>query len=196
MGNATMTIDGNKIAHSLRELDESKVQEFLEIVKRACGEKPSKADLRELKKWLDVYPELWKSVFDLAHIIEESFIESIAGGKILVLAMQKNTDEIRNEMGYGKAPIMEQMLIDNLVISWLEVQYCNYQLMVRMGRDEKIVLLEFWERRLSMSQRRYLSACEKLAKVRRLMSGKPTVQVNIAAQGGQQVNVAGDVVKN
>jgi len=82
MGNATMTIDGNKIAHSLRELDESKVQEFLEIVKRACGEKPSKADLRELKKWLDVYPELWKSVFDLAHIIEESFIESIAGGKI------------------------------------------------------------------------------------------------------------------
>ena len=36
-------------------------------------------------------------------------------------------------------------------------------------------------------------AVETLARVRRLLSRIPAVQVNIATQGGQQVNVAGEV---
>ena len=133
--------------------------------------------------------------FDTAHVLEENFIKNMVGDKASIIAMQKNADEIRDEMDYSNASIMEKMLIDNLVISWFGVQYCNYQLIARMKCEEKIVILEFWERRLSMSQRRYLHACESLEKVRHLMSRKPVVQVNIAAQGGQQVNVAGDVVK-
>ena len=49
-------------------------------------------------------------------------------------------------------------------------------------------VLEFWERRLSMSQRRSLQACETLAKVRKMKL--PSVQLNI---GEKQVNVAGDL---
>jgi hypothetical protein len=118
------------------------------------------------------------------------------GEKASIIAMQKNTNVIRDEMGYSKASIMEQMLIDNIIISWLGVQYCNYQLITRMKCEEKIVILEFWERRLSMSQRRYLHACDTLEKIRHLMARKPSVQVNIATQSGQQVNVAGDLLKN
>lgn len=195
MGDIEVTIDGNKISRHLNESDNGKVNEFLEIVKRAHGKKPSLKDLDELRKWINNYPELWRTVFDTAQVIERNFIKNMVAEKASIIAMQKNTDEIRDEMNYGKASIMEKMLIDNIVISWLGVQYCNYQLIARMNREEKIVILEFWERRLSMSQRRYLHACETLAKIRRLMSGKPTVQVNIAAQGGQQVNVAGGLEK-
>lgn len=90
---------------------------------------------------------------------------------------------------------MERMLIDNLIISWLGVQYANYQLTARIGQNEKIVILEFWERRLTAAQRRYLRACETLARIRRLLSIRPAVQVNIANEGGQQVNVAGDMTR-
>ncbi len=195
MGNIIMTIDGNKISRQITELDTGKINEFLDIVKQAYKKKPSQKDLDELRKWINHYPELWRAVFDTAHVIEENFIRQMVDDKASIIAMQKNTDEIRDGLDYSKSSVMEKMLIDNLIISWLEVQYSNYQLAVRMGRDEKIVLLEFWERRLSISQRRYLHACETLAKVRRLMSVKPAVQVNIAGQGGQQVNVAGDLVK-
>jgi hypothetical protein len=195
MGNIVVTVDGNRVTRHINELDKSKVQEILEAVERAYVKKPSQKDLDELKKWINSYPELWRVVYDTAHVIEENFISNMVGEKASMIAMKKNTDEIRNEMDYSKAQLMEKMLIDNVIISWLGVQYCNYQLITRMGRDEKIVILEFWERRLSMSQRRYLHACETLVKVRRLMSGKPAVQVNIAAQGGQQVNVAGDLEK-
>ena len=195
MGNIFVTVDDNKVSRRLNELDNSKVQEFLELIERAYVKKPSQKDLDELRKWINNYPELWKAVFDTAHVIEESFISNMVMEKASIIAMQKNTDEIRDEMGYSKVSIMEQMLIDNIIISWLGVQYSNYQLITRMGRDEKVVILEFWERRLSMSQRRYLHACETLAKVRFLMSRKPAVQVNIATQSGQQVNVAGDLIK-
>lgn len=190
-----VTVDSNRVSHRVNELDNAKVQEFLEVVRRAYVKKPSQKDLDELTKWINSYPELWKAVFDTAYVIEKNLIKNMVGDKASAIAMQKNADEVRDEMGYSQAPIMEQMLIDNIILSWLGVQYCNYQLITRMGREEKIVILEFWERRLSMSQRRYLQACETLAKVRRLTSGKPAVQVNIATQSGQQINVAGDLVK-
>jgi len=44
----------------------------------------------------------------------------------------------------------------------------------------------YWERKLSTVQYRYLRAIETLARVRKLM-GVPMVQINIAAEGGQQV---------
>ena len=43
--------------------------------------------------------------------------------------------------------------------------------------------------RLDRAHRRYLSAIKALAQVRKMQL--PAVQVNIAAQGGQQVNVGG-----
>jgi hypothetical protein len=48
---------------------------------------------------------------------------------------------------------------------------------------------EYWEKRLSAAQRRYLRACETLARVRKLTLGTLALQVNIAAAGGQQVNM-------
>jgi hypothetical protein len=195
MDNILVTVDGNRVSRLSTGLDKNKINEFLEIVEQAYKKKPSQKDLDELRKWINDYPELWKAVFDTAHVIEENFIKNMVGDKASIIAMRKNAEEIRNEMNYSKTSIMERMLIDNIIISWLGVQYCNYQLITRMGREEKIVILEFWERRLSMSQRRYLHACESLEKVRHLMSRKPAVQVNIAGQGGQQVNVAGDLVK-
>ena len=47
-------------------------------------------------------------------------------------------------------------------------------------------------RRLSAAQRRFLRACESLARVRKLARTTPALQLNIAARGGQQVNVVTD----
>jgi hypothetical protein len=195
MANFVVTIDGNKASRSLKEFDGSKVNDFVEIVDRAYKEKPTSKDLAELRKWLDEFPELWRVVFDMARLIEEKFMKNMIEEKASVIALQKNVEEIRNGFDYEKCSMIEKMLIDNIVISWLAVQYANYQLTVRVGRDEKIVILEFWERRLAIMQRRYLRACETLSRVKRLLSKRPGIQVNIAAPGGQQVNVAGDVVK-
>ena len=196
MSNMVVTLDGNKVARDLKEFDEKKINEFLDVVDRAYKKKPSPKDLADLRKWIHDFPELWRVVFDTARVLEDNFIKNMVQDKASIIAMQKNTEEIREGLAYNQSSLMEKMLIDNIIISWLFVQYANYQLTLRVGQNEKIVILEFWERRLTSAQRRYLRACETLARIRRLISTRPALQVNIATEGSQQVNVAGDVVRN
>lgn len=175
MGDFIVTIDENKAIRLLKGFDKSKMLEFVNVVGRDYKKDPKQNDLKELRKWINDYPELWRVVFDTVWLMEDNFIKNMVQDKAAIIGMQKNTDEIRNGFGYASSSIMEQMLIDNVAISWLGVQYDNFQLITRMRSDEKIVLLEFLERRLDAAQRRYLRACETLARVRRLMSGKPAV---------------------
>jgi hypothetical protein len=53
-----------------------------------------------------------------------------------------------------------------------------------------------WDKLLTQAQRRHLRALESLARIRKLSKGSDFVQVNIAADGGQQVNVAGSLTPN
>jgi hypothetical protein len=46
---------------------------------------------------------------------------------------------------------------------------------------------------LTTTQHRFLRAIESLTKVRRLARNTPSLQINIAQEGGQQVNVQGEV---
>jgi hypothetical protein len=51
----------------------------------------------------------------------------------------------------------------------------------------------YWDNLLTTHQARFLRAIETLARVRRLARNTPALQINIAREGGKQVNVQGDV---
>lgn len=53
--------------------------------------------------------------------------------------------------------------------------------------DEANAASPKFSRRLSAAQRRFTRACETLARVRKLSRNTPTLQFNIATNGGQQV---------
>lgn len=191
-----VTVDEKKAISLFRNMDEKKAREFVKVVERAYKHNPDRKDIQELQKWLDEYPEIWRVVFDMAHVIENNLIKRMIPDQAAHLALEKNADRIRHDFGYEDASAMEMLLIDTIVVSWLRCQWMEYQLILCMRQGEiGMQVVEFWERRLTAAQGRYLRACESLAKIRRLASKNPTLQVNIATQSGQQVNVAGDVVK-
>ena len=179
-----------------KNMQEDRARQFVEVLQRAYRPNPDRQDIEELQTWLDEYPEIWHLVFDMARVIEANLIRRIVPDQAAHLALEKNVESIRHDLGYEKATALESSLIDNIVLSWLRWQWTEYQLVVLMGAGETgISASEFWERRLSAAQGRYLRACETLAKIRRLAARSPTLQVNIASESGQQVNIAGDVVK-
>ena len=79
---------------------------------------------------------------------------------------------------------IERLLVDRIVLCWLHLHYAE-ALYAQNMLQLSLMQHEFYQRRLSMAQRRYLSAITALAQVRRLQV--PNVQVNIAEQ---QLNVA------
>lgn len=93
---------------------------------------------------------------------------------------------IKKDYGYEDSPGPERMLIDQIIVNWLQLQQTqiNYERVMQNGAS--IPDGDYWERRLNASHGRFLRACETLARVHKL-SGPSAVQVNI---GRHQVNVA------
>jgi hypothetical protein len=175
----------NKIGISREELEK-----FADVVARAYKtDKPAKEDLQFIRKTLSNNPMLSKAVFGLVESVQDLIIKNMTGMKPAEIALEEYTLRVRDQMGYNDAPIMEQLLIENIITCWLRVNWIESQLSMFMGRQMRFAELEFWERRLSMAQRRYLAACESLAKIRKMKV--PALQLNI---GEKQINVAGDLV--
>jgi hypothetical protein len=192
----TFTPNEKKAIRILTNIEEIKGRELGEIIIRAYKPHPAKEDIQKLQDWLDDHPEIWPLVFDIAGVIEKNLIKRMIPERAAQLALEKNADEIRRDLGYEEANLMETMLIDNIVLSWLRCQWAEYQLIQFMGQSTRSMsAVQFWERRLTAAQGRYLRACETLTKNRKLSLRNPSFQVNIATQSGQQVNIAGDVIK-
>jgi hypothetical protein len=179
-------IRANKIRISEEDADK-----LIELVTRAYkSKKPAKTDLNEIRKLLIDHPEFCKAIFGAVEVVQTEIIKAMIGGEqeVPTVALEEYILSVRDEMGYHGAPIMEKLLIENIVTCWLRMQHYEQQLTFRMKGSYTLTILEFWERRLSVSQRRYLAACESLAKIRKMAI--PAVQLNI---GDKQINVAGNL---
>jgi hypothetical protein len=125
-------------------------------------------------------PESWRATSSAM----ESLIDKVSSGgsKACLLA---DMDLTRREFGYSEAPAIERVLIDSIVAARLRV------VAVEHGYTESgfnSSTSEYWETLLTNAQNRLLRAAETLVKVQRLARNSPTLQINLAANGGQQVN--------
>lgn len=171
------------------ELDPQKADEFMEVIQRAYNaKKPAKEDLQTIRKFLIEYPEFCPVVFSMTEATRGRIIKNFVGDEVARTAIQEHVVYIRDEMGYHEAPIMEKMLIDNIVTAWLRVQWLDFLVANRMGGEFNIRPMEFWQKSLAMAQRNYLAASEALAKIRKMKL--PNIQLNI---GDKQINVAGNL---
>ena len=171
--------------------------ELLELIGRCYMENPDMKDLQELREYLEEKPNLFRAVIDMAKVVQDKLIENIIHQPAGQVGIEAQINNIRIEMAYDQSPILECLLVDNIINCWLRLQWVEMQLSGQSNEEQvSMRVVEYWEKRLSASQRRYLRACETLARVRKLTRNTPMLQVNIATERGQQVNIAGDVVKN
>jgi hypothetical protein len=99
---------------------------------------------------------------------------------------------IPGRAGHETASALEWLLIDVILAAWQAYHLFAVVYGQRTGESFTLRDMEQWERVLASKEARYLRAIEELAGVRRLLK-LSALQVNIAAAGGQQVNVAGEL---
>jgi hypothetical protein len=80
------------------------------------------------------------------------------------------------------------MLIEHACVCWLRLAVMEVRYSCVVTANNTLRQIEHTERRLSEAQRRFNRACESLARVRKL--SRPSVQINVATEGGRQLNVA------
>jgi hypothetical protein len=167
--------------------------EFLSLIKKTAGKDSSEQDLRVLRKALHNNPHLWRTVGDLAEQVAHNLISKIEPSPALEESLITGWYEMQKEIGGESPNSLEILLVQQIVLSWLRLQIVEYKYTNTMSKSTTLKLGKYWESRLSAAQRRHFRSIETLARVRRLLAKTPAVQVNIATDGGQQVNLAGDM---
>ena len=95
---------------------------------------------------------------------------------------------MRKELA-GEGPSeAESLLAQHAAMCWLRLAEVELQYTSHLAKSHTFASGVYHEKRLTLAQKRFTRACESLARVRKM--ARPSVQINVAAEGGQQVNVA------
>jgi len=173
--------------------DRARRKAFIDLARKTSGEQPKPEDAKALRKMLKETPTLSRIYGDLTKRGREILLNKMKITEASLpfsLSVTVGLDAIRDDLGYQDAPALERLLIEQVLIDKLRMDLTEslYTITV-VGESISLGQASYWERRLSAVQRRYLRACETLARIRKMQL--PAVQVNIATKGGQQVNVQG-----
>lgn len=176
----------NQEAEKLRE-------KFHDLLATANKENPRPSDVKALSDLLykNKGLELWKAAMGMGALAEHTALNNLVGNrnqgtrKCWELRLQS----LRGDLGFESASGLERLLIQQVTLCWLNLNLVECRHSNAMQQSITLTLGIYWEKRLTAAQRRFTRACDSLARVRRLSRRIP-VQVNIATQGGQQVNVS------
>jgi hypothetical protein len=177
------------------ELEAQVSQSLAALTEAVDMEEPDPAQVAKLKELLEELPWLWACFEDVNAKVQRRLIHRMHRARSGAMALTKGIEVMRQDLGHPHATPLERVLIDHVLTCWLRLQDVEWGYSITVGSGESMAIsqADWWERRLSAAQRRYLRACETLARVRKLIRRTTALQVNIAAHGGQQVNVVGDV---
>jgi hypothetical protein len=124
--------------------------------------------LAGVHEFLDRNPQLWRAVGDLAGHAEAAWTEVIAGGNPLIAgSVKREADRLRGELlGAGASPV-EKLLVDQVVVAFLALQWEQMRAAEAPGSTAGQVSAR--QKRLDGAQRRFAEAVKALAVVRQLV---------------------------
>ncbi len=182
------------IADSSISKDADKIkQQFHTLLAKANKEDPRPTDVQALSDLLykNKDMKLWQAIIGMGALAEHMALKSIlkTRGQGSRQCWKQRLEAMRSDLGIASASPLERLLIQQVTLCWLNLNAVECTHAAVMQKSITLTLGIYWEKRLSAAQRRFTRACESLARVRRLSRRVP-VQVNIAALGGQQINMA------
>lgn len=179
--------EGAQNTHQIRE-------QFHSLLTKVNKERPQPTEIQVLKDLLynNKEMELWKAVVGMGELAESQALDTIlnGSGQGMRECWRQRLQAMRADLGYAESPALEQLLMQQVTLCWLNLNLTEYRLTNVMKQSISFACGLYWEKRLTAAQRRFTRASETLARVRKLSRDPPALQFNIAANGGQQVNLA------
>lgn len=149
--------------------------ELYEILKATNKEKPAKADIQRLESYFMQHPSAVEKLGNLANQVQIQIVDhafSTSAGT--AISVESYMADLRLEMGYDDAPVILRGLIDHVVLCWLRLYITELRYERNMESGNLTVTQgEYWEKKLTQNQKRYLRAVETLARIRKLQQPAP-----------------------
>jgi hypothetical protein len=161
------------------------IERFRQLFHETDRENPRPEDVLALRKALEKMPELINYIGSMARQCQGEMLNSIGITPAARQAFEVGLENLYRDLGGSNGTILENLVIDQILICHIRL-YMWEMVYQRAGQDLDPDEIQKWENVVASAQKRYFRAIEKLAQVRRL---GVQVQVNIAADGGKQINI-------
>jgi hypothetical protein len=143
----------------------------LEILKANNTEKPSDEGIKALRKLFNEKPEIWKELTDLAKSVQNNILNlNFSGSFLSKESYTRKLAFMRDNLGWQNSSELEKILIEQVCLNWLRLNLMESVHNERTYEKHSTETGLYWDKRLNSAQRRYLKACETLAKVRKLLA--------------------------
>jgi len=162
-------------------------RDIKELTARVNTENPDPQDIARLRRMYESDPNLCFHISNMADAAIENVIQCVEGNELVRDMLRMNVRGILQNLGYDVAPTIQQLLIQQVAMSWLRLTIAE-NLYDQFAGSGDFRLMQYWEKRLTATQRRYLRVIESLARIRKIPIRK--LQMNIAVDGGKQINIA------
>jgi len=155
-----------------------------ELLRRA--EQGDQKVLPIMRKLMKDFPAVAEEAGNLALVVKSALLDASAGDHLFLREAQEQRMRLLTKELAGPNPTrLERLLAERIVLCGLQLHIAEY----RSARADSIPITQadYHQRCIDRAQKRYFSAIKTLAQIRKL--GLPALQVNIAAEGGKQVNL-------
>ena len=170
------------------------LEETVELTGRLERAKyPDPQDIHRLRQLAVKMPDDLFPVCFQTQAIRNQLIGKMSSGASRAF-MLAEMDRLKQDFEYTGAPPLERLLIDQILT--LRLRALHAEMLYNDTVVDKPVTFAmgaYRDKLLTTTQTRYLKAIEALARVRRLARNTPALQINIAQEGGKQINVQGEV---
>jgi hypothetical protein len=141
--------------------------ELKDVLERA--HRGDAAALPALRQAFDDNPELAALLGDLVGHAEQALLTLVGGSSLLTKeAVARQVAGLRQRLAATAGTELERLLVDRVVLSWMEVYYDDADLAARLAREPAGPAAQAAQRRLDAAQRRYLAAVKALATLQKL----------------------------
>ena len=163
-------------------------KKFLDVYGKINKEAPSKRSKKELEAFFIKKKEPCFPIHEFSKIHTGQMIGKIYGTENKLDEDLKNgIEEMRIELRYDKSSTIEKLLIDDIILGFFQMrnmQIVLHGLIATRGTANKEI--RFVDQMVSSAQRRFYKSIQTLTRLRKTGIN---LQINIATEGGKQVNI-------
>jgi hypothetical protein len=172
-----------------------KTETIVDLINLTDKENPKPEDLKRIREKLDEDSTLVQ-INESGKRAFEAVINSYTKSALMRDLYRRQIEEKRKEMEYESADLMVRMLIDQVIINKLRLDYYETFHAAKFQESMTFAAGLYWDRLLSNYQKRFQQACRSLALVRKALSASNLSDAHARYKRGQSTLASQRLLKS
>jgi hypothetical protein len=167
-----------------------------DLLKATNQPNPNDTDKELLRRHFAENPKLWQQIADLSGRVQTSVVEKFSASHLVQESYRHKLAAMRDNLGWNDSTEIEKLLIEQVCLNWLRHNLLESVHFEKTQQSHTTETGIYWDKILTGAQKRYLRACESLAKVRKLLAEAELKEQQARNKRSKSTLIAQEILKN